>query len=215
MRLYLVRHGETESNRRGLALGQDDVPLNEHGLWQAERVGRALASEPLSAVYSSPLRRAPATAEAVAVHHGREVQVEERLHEMDHGDVDGLTGAEIQERFPEFLERWRHDDPADLRMPGGETFREAQVRMLAAAEDIASRHTESEVVVVSHNLSLHTLLCEALGVPLSAFRSFRIDLASLSVAELREGGTWSVVTLNERCHLAAAGDSPLVDDSNG
>ncbi|MCH7523280.1 MAG: histidine phosphatase family protein, partial [Chloroflexi bacterium] len=42
MRLYLVRHGETESNRRGLALGQDDVPLNEHGLWQAERVGRAL-----------------------------------------------------------------------------------------------------------------------------------------------------------------------------
>ena len=57
-------------------------------------------------------------------------------------------------------------------------------------------------------------IAEALGVPLSAFRSFRIDLASLSVAELREGDTWSVVMPNERCHLAAAGESPLVDESN-
>ncbi len=76
MRLYLVRHGETESNRRGLALGRDDVPLNEHGVWQAERVGRALASEPLVAAYSSPLRRALDTAGAVAGHHGREVHDE-------------------------------------------------------------------------------------------------------------------------------------------
>ena len=213
-RFLLLRHAETAGNAEGRTQGRRDPPLTERGRAQAALLGEALAAYHPVALYSSPASRARTTANEVARVCGLEVQVDERLHEMDHGDVDGLTGEEIQERFPEFLERWRHDDPADLRMPGGETFREAQVRMLAAAADIASRHTESEVVVVSHNLSLHTLLCEALGVPLSAFRSFRIDLASLSVAELREGDTWSVVMLNERCHLAAAGESPLVDESN-
>jgi probable phosphoglycerate mutase len=68
--LYLVRHGETESNRAGLALGRADVPLNEKGLWQAARVGEALAQEPIAAVYTSPLTRARQTAEPIAVHRG-------------------------------------------------------------------------------------------------------------------------------------------------
>src|SRR3990172_1857428 len=57
VRLFLVRHGETESNRLGLALGRSDVPLNERGRWQAERLAGALRGEPLAAVYSRPLRR--------------------------------------------------------------------------------------------------------------------------------------------------------------
>ncbi len=58
MRLLLVRHGETESNRLGLALGRADVPLNDRGRWQAQRLGSALVNAPLAAVYSSPLSRA-------------------------------------------------------------------------------------------------------------------------------------------------------------
>jgi broad specificity phosphatase PhoE len=77
--------------------------------------------------------------------------------------------------------------------------------------DIADAHPDAEAVIVSHNLALHTLLCHAMGIPLRAFRQFRIDLASLTVLEIVRADRWSVVTLNERCHLAD--EAPLREAS--
>ncbi|MEE9286098.1 MAG: histidine phosphatase family protein, partial [Dehalococcoidia bacterium] len=70
MHLFLIRHGETESNRLGLALGRADIPLNERGRWQAQRLARALAPETLAAIYSSPLSRSRNTAHPIAQRHG-------------------------------------------------------------------------------------------------------------------------------------------------
>jgi len=200
-RFLLLRHAETPSNAAGRTQGRSDLALTERGMRQAATVGLAIAPYRPQAVYSSPALRARLTAAEVSKFLGLDVVVDERLHEVDHGDVDSLTGEEIRERFPEFLERWRGPDVAELRMPGGESMRDAQQRMLDFARDAAARHPDAEVVAVSHNLALHALLTAALGAPLAAFRAFRIDLASLSVAELREGHRWAVVTLNERCHL--------------
>ena len=85
-------------------------------------------------------------------------------------------------------------------------MQDAQDRMLEAFNEFAERHGDADVVVVSHGMALKGLLTFALGVPLIAQRRFRIDLASLTVVERRvgEGGgepSWSVVTLNEQCHL--------------
>ena len=137
---------------------------------------------------------------------GLELAIDERLHELDHGDLDGRTIEDIRAEHGEFIERWRDEDIAELRFPGGETMGEAQERMLAALDEIAERNAECDVAVVSHNLALKSLLAHALGVPLTAARRFEIGLASLSVVELRPGQDgalpgWSVVTLNERCHL--------------
>ncbi|GAG43706.1 unnamed protein product, partial [marine sediment metagenome] len=79
MRLILVRHGETDTNKARLALGQADVELNEHGRWQAQRLAASLKREPIAAIYSSPLKRALATAEPIASSHGLEVQVDDGL----------------------------------------------------------------------------------------------------------------------------------------
>ncbi len=200
-RLLLLRHGETDSNVEGRSQGRRDVPLNARGRRQAEAVVETLREHAPVAAYSSPSARARATVAPAAAALGLEVVVEERLAELDQGELDGLTMQELRGRHSEFLEQWRGEDVAEARMPGGESMAEAQRRMVAAAESIAESHPDDSVILVSHNLALGALLCHALGVPLARFRRFRRDLASLSIVDVREGGEFVVVTLNERCHL--------------
>ena len=200
-RLLLVRHGETDSNAEGRTQGRRDVPLNERGRRQAAALAEMLREHAPTTVYSSPAGRARETAGAVAGALGLEVTIDERLAELDHSELDGLTGAEMRERYPEFLRRWRDEDPAELRIPGGESMGDAQIRMVAAAESIAKTHRDGTVVIASHNLALHALICHALGTPLASFRQFRQDLAALTILEVYDDGAFAVVTLNERCHL--------------
>jgi len=208
-RLYLVRHGETDGNAQGRTQGRRDVPLNETGRVQAAAVGAVVAAHAPAAVYASTSSRARETAAAIAAPLHLEVLADERLSEVDHGDLDGMTGEEMRERYADFIERWREDDGVDVPIPGGESLRQAQERIVAAVNAIVARHQGEGVAIVSHNLALRTLLCHALGVPLAAWRRFRLDLASVSVVEVRDGDRWAVVGLNERCHLTEPAPSPL------
>ena len=205
-RFLLLRHAEAEGNAAGQTQGRIDNQLTARGRRQAATVAHSLAPFEPVALYSSPASRARETAGVIARECGLELAIDERLHELDHGDLDGRTIEDIRAEHGEFIERWRDEDIAELRFPGGETMGEAQERMLAALDEIAERNAECDVAVVSHNLALKSLLAHALGVPLTAARRFEIGLASLSVVELRPGQDgalpgWSVVTLNERCHL--------------
>ena len=202
MRLFLVRHGETESNRLNLVLGRDDVPLNERGLWQAERVARALAREPLAAVYSSPLQRALDTARAVAAPHGLAVQIEQGLIEMDIGEADGLTLAEVGSRYPGLLEAWASEEGPDQPMPGGERLVDVQERAWAAVQDLAARHADETVAAVAHNFVILTLLVRVLGIRLAQFRRLRHSLAAVSVIDFLPARVL-LVRLNDTCHLEA------------
>lgn len=201
LRLFLVRHGQTDGNAEGRSQGLRDVPLNDLGRAQAAAVGTRLGSRALVAVYASPLARSVATAEAIAAPLGLEVRVDARLGELDYGDLDGLTGEELRRDYADFLEQWLEADPADLTMPGGESMREAQRRMVAATEAMVEQHPDGEVAVVSHNLATRAFLCYALGVPMASFRRFRHDLASFAEIERLSNGGWLVVRLNEHCHL--------------
>jgi broad specificity phosphatase PhoE len=202
--LLLLRHGETDRNAAGRSQGRADEPLNERGRAQAAAAGGALALLAPAAVYSSDASRARATAAAVAADCGLEVRVDPRLAELDHGELDGLTGAELRARYPEILETWRGPGGPALVLPGGESMEQAQRRMVAAATAIGEAHPGESVVVVSHNLALRTLLCEALGAPLTAARRLRLELCSLAIVELRAGEPWAVVALNRGCHLPGA-----------
>ena len=153
------------------------------------------------ALYSSPAGRARDTAAPLASALALDVQVDERLAELDQGALDGLSREELRRDHADFLRRWREEDPADVRMPDGESMADAQTRMVAALADVAAAHPDATVVVVSHNLATRALLCHALGVPLTAFPRFRHDLATLAVVDVTAEGGFTVVTLNERCHL--------------
>lgn len=214
-RFLLLRHAEATGNAAGQTQGRIDHELTDRGRRQAATVAAALAPYHPAALYCSSAARARSTAAAVAAACGLEAIADERLLEVDHGILDGLTGEQLREQHGAFLEQWRDRGASDLRFPGGESMGEAQARMLEALDDFAGRHPDADVVVVSHNLALKSLLAHALGVPLAAQRRFQLDLASLSVVERRpaedsaggeagEHGSaarWSVVGLNERCHL--------------
>jgi broad specificity phosphatase PhoE len=209
MRLILVRHGETEHNRGQITLGRADVPLNDRGRAQARALAASFATPP-AAVYTSPLSRALDTARAIAGE-GAPPIVEPALIEMDIGEMEHLTGAELRERYPDFLRQWMSAEAADARMPGGETLREVQDRAWAAVECMHAQHGDADVVAVTHNFVILTMLCRALNLPLAEFRRLRQALAAKSIIDVRDGWT-TLVQLNDNAHLIAA---DCADDLTG
>jgi broad specificity phosphatase PhoE len=117
--------------------------------------------------------------------------------------MEHLTGAELRERYPEFLRQWLSPQCGDARMPGGETLREVQDRAWEAIEELRAAH-EGDVVAVTHNFVILTLICKALGLPVAEFRRVRQALAARTVIEIGERGC-TLVQLNDQSHLAAAG----------
>jgi broad specificity phosphatase PhoE len=198
--LYLVRHGETDSNRRGLALGRADVPLNERGRWQARRLAEALAEARFSAVYSSPLGRALETARVIAAAQSLEVQSEDRLIEMDIGGADQLTFTEVRERFPGLLDAWAGDGGPNHPMPAGESLVQVQRRALEAVESLAELHRGETVCAVTHNFVILTLLTWVIGAEIAAFRRLRHGVGAVTIVEFNQGSA-RVRRLNDLCHL--------------
>ena len=199
--LYLIRHGETAHNRDGLGLGRDDVPLTLVGERQASVLGLRLADVPIDRVFSSPLGRARQTAEAVVGGRGIPIEIRDELIEMDVGKSDGLTIVEVQKRFPEFLDLWRSDDCAAVKMPGGESLADIAERIGPFLTEL--RETPDQAVaVVSHNFVLKVMLCRLLDLELSKFRGLTVDVASLTTVSLRDGRV-NVRALNDSCHLVS------------
>lgn len=203
MLLYLVRHGETESNRAGLALGRADVPLNERGLWQAGRLAEALAGEPFAAIYTSPLMRARQTADAIAERHGLSPVTEPGLIEMEIGEVEQMPFAEVRARYPGLLEAWAGADGPNQAMPGGERLVDVQERAWRTVKRLSTRHAEETVCAVTHNFVILTVLATALGTDLAHFRRIRHGLAAVSVIEMT-GDRVRVRRINDSCHLGGA-----------
>jgi broad specificity phosphatase PhoE len=199
--LYLVRHGETDSNRQGLALGRDDIELNDLGVRQVERLAEALTAADISAVYSSPLARTLRTAEAIAGRHGLRVQSKPGLIEMDIGEAEGLTFAEVRRRFPGLLETWVSDRGPESPMPGGERLVDVQKRAWEVVQSLRALHPEETVCAVTHNFVILTVLASALGVDLAGFRRFRHSVAAITELEVRPDRV-RVRRMNDVCHLA-------------
>ena len=203
MRLILVRHGETEHNKGGVTLGRFDAPLNERGLAQARAVATSFRRPP-DAIFSSPLKRALYTAELIGAETGVAVTTDDQLIEMDVGEMEHLSGAKLREQYPEFLRAWASSDAADARMPGGETLSEVQERAWSAVERVRAAHPDGEVVAVTHNFVILTLVCRSLHLPLGDFRRLRQALAAKTLIDIREE-TQTLLQLNDNSHLVAAG----------
>jgi phosphoserine phosphatase len=184
LRIHLARHAETEWNRVRRVQGISDVALNERGLAQAASLAARFAAEPIEAVYASPLARARQTAEAVAARHGLEVQIVADLSEFDQGVLEGRYLSDIAVEYPELLAAFAKQ-PGEVRIPGGETLAEVQVRAWRAFTYLLERHPQGSIVAVSHNMTLLTLLCRFLGMSLDRFR--RLTQSSTGVTSFERG----------------------------
>ena len=202
MRLLLFRHGETDHNAGRLALGRQDVPLNDRGRAQAQAIARAYGDGVgIAAIYSSPLQRAVATATPLANALGLAIEADPALIEMDIGEIEDKPLAAVREEYPDFVRRWLSDDCGDACMPVGESLRQVQERALQAVSSLRERHTEDTIAVVTPNFVALTLLCHVLRLPLARFRGIRQDLGAVSIIDFTPERT-TIVTLNDTCHLA-------------
>ena len=179
--IILARHGETDFNAREIFRGRADVPLNETGLKQARLLGEYLSREKIDVIYSSPLPRAVQTAEAVAAHHRREVNINDNLNDIDCGEWQGLSVSEVKERYTELYQDWL-DTPEQVRLPGGESLEDVRSRALPFVQD--ARCEEGKIVLVSHRVVHKVLMCGLLGLDNSSFWSFKIDTGGITRFEL-------------------------------
>lgn len=201
MRLLLVRHGETPYNREGRVQGQSQERLTPLGRRQAESAGRLLKGYIPHALYTSPLPRAVETAHIIAQHLALEPLILPNLAEMHLGEVDGLTIAELRQRYPAFLNAWRND-PATAVAPQGESLKDVQERVWQTVEDLLQRHPQDTVVAVSHNFAILALLTRALGLPLHGFRQFRLDPGGVVALSTGREGQWVLEAFNLREPMA-------------
>ena len=201
--IILIRHGETAWNRERRMQGQTDTPLSDIGRAQAEALGQRMATHPFSALYSSDLSRAYETAAAVARVSGREIRRDPALRERTFGIFEGLTYAEMAQRYPEEHARFLQRD-ADYAVPGGESPRQFYERGLTCINGIADAHPNECVVVVTHGMVLDTLHRAARNMSQTEKRDAPLYNASLNTLR-REGSTWREVSGGDITHLTEAG----------
>lgn len=204
MRLIIVRHGQTDHNRDAIALGRNDVPLNDTGLRQAEALAQRLSGENIAAIYASPLQRAARTADAIAARHDIPVISEDELIEMDVGELDGLAYPDIRKRFPGVIERWLGETGPEHPFPGGESLAQVADRAWNVVQRMAAAHSQDTVVVVTHNFVILCLLTCALGLDLARFRRLKHEVAAISILDF-SGERTTVLSVNDTCHLTGCG----------
>ena len=178
-RIIAIRHGETAWNVDTRIQGHLDIPLNDTGLWQARQLARALAGEPLSAIYASDLQRAHTTARAIAEATGAPLVPEPALRERSFGELEGRTFAEIEAELPEQARRWRQRDP-HFAPEGGETLVQLRERIAATTHRLAALHTGGLVVLVAHGGVLDVLYRLATGQELQAPRTWQLANAAIN-----------------------------------
>ena len=212
VRILLARHGETVFNVEGRWQGQSDSPLTARGLAQARALARALADEPIAAIYSSDLGRALDTAAEVAKLHQLTVTTDARLREIDTGAWTGKGRTEIAAEFPGGLEAWA-TQPTSMRLPGGETIFEAQERALAFFAErmppLAERmpaHAAQTVVVISHGAIGQAILVNAMGGTVQdLWLKQRVDNCQISRLEWTPSHGLKLLELSDVRHLEDVG----------
>ena len=198
-RFLLLRHGQTERSTIRAYSGRGDVPLTPTGEAQAALAAKRIAAiTGITAVVSSPLRRAVQTAEPVAAQLGLPVTVHSGLIEADYGDWEGLTFAEAAEADPELHARWLNDTA--IAPPGGESLDAVRRRVRKARDELIATHGASTIVVVSHVAPIKTFLAMALDAWPSVLFRLHLDLACLSIAEFYSDGA-AVSLANDTSHL--------------
>ncbi len=178
-RLIVIRHGETAWNVDTRIQGQLDIPLNNVGQWQAQRLGEALAGDPVGAIYASDLHRARQTAEAVARPHGLAVTTDAGLRERGFGRFEGMTFAQIDAELPEQARLWRTRDTA-FAPEGGESLIVFRDRVTQAVAAVAARHAGELVVLVAHGGVMDVLYRAATRQTLQAPRTWQLGNAAIN-----------------------------------
>ena len=196
----LLRHGQTPMSVQKRYAGRSDVPLTDLGVQQTAAAAKRLASAGLDVIVTSPLLRAVQTAEEVAAATGATVVTDDGFREADFGAWEGLTFAEVQERWPAEMAAWLADP--EVAPPGGESLAGVNERVTAALRRVLAARERQTVLVVSHVTPIKTLVAAALLAPPAALYRMHLDVAALSRIDWYADGPAVLRSFNDTGHLA-------------
>ena len=195
----LLRHGETPMSVQKRYAGRSDVPLTDTGVLQAAAAAKRLASAGIGVIVTSPLLRATQTAQEVAEVTGAPVVTDQGFRETDFGAWDGLTFAEVRQRWPAEVTTWLAD-PA-VAPPGGESLVEVGARVTEALHRVLTGHQQQTVLIVSHVTPIKTLVAAALLAPPAALYRMHLDVAALCEIDWYADGPAVLRSFNDTGHL--------------
>ena len=210
--LILIRHGETDWNRAMRFQGHSDVPLNDAGRAQAERLADRLATEPIDHAVASDLLRTRQTAAPTVARLGLALQTDAGLREQFFGEAEGLTAAELRETMPASWLRWL-DFRADRSLPGGESTRQFHTRSIAALRGVAAAHAGKTVLVVSHGGVLDMVFRTAQALSLDGPRMAEIPNAGFNRVRVDDHGAIAILAWAETGHLEGLPAQPVYDQT--
>jgi len=196
----LLRHGQTPMSVQKRYAGRTDVPLTEVGVQQAAAAAKRLASAGLGVIVTSPLLRAVQTAQAVAAVTGAAVVTDDGFRETDFGAWEGLTFAEVRERWPAEISAWLADP--EVAPPGGESFTDVSGRVAAALDRVLAARAGQTVLIVSHVTPIKMLVTAALLAPPAALYRMHLDVAALSEIDWYADGPAVLRSFNDTSHLS-------------
>jgi phosphoserine phosphatase len=199
-KLILTRHGHVEGIKPERFRGRRDLPLTEMGRRQAHATAERIAAigKP-AAIYTSPLSRCVATAQAIGAATGAEIHTDDRLNDIDYGAWQGLTPDEARSKWGEEIATW-YRAPHLANPPGGETLQVLSARAVAALQEFLRRHQNDCVAVVGHDSINRVILLHALDLPLSHYWRLKQDPCAINEL-LFADNVFSVMTINGVWHL--------------
>jgi broad specificity phosphatase PhoE len=199
LRLFVLRHGETEWSRERRFTGGRDLGLTPVGQRQAEAVAAALATTSLQAIYASPLEPARTSAEALAKPHRLSVRLDPRFAEMAFGGWEGFTLDEAAARTPALYEQWRRT-PGAVTPPEGESLVAVAARVADGMAALQAAHADETVALVTHAIVVRLIVLAALG--LDADRLWSVDASPGGLTEIEYRPGWVTVhRMNTVSHL--------------
>lgn len=197
VKVYLLRHGETEYNADGNRYcGHTDIDLTDKGYRQAKFVAGQLKDLKIDAVYSSPLKRAKITAEIAS--NGKEVIIDERLIELDFGLWEGKTKETFIPENPELWNNWMADPANNKAGETGESASELVKRLDDFYREILAKHAGETIMVVAHNGVNRFLMAHKLGMPLKNYRQLVQENSAITLIEFDQEGTMTLNLLNSK-----------------
>lgn len=194
LRLFLIRHGETEWNKQNRLQGHSDIPLSPEGIHQARVLMENSFFHRVDAIYSSDLARAKETANIIADKFNLKVKLVPELREMNYGDWEGRKISSLIMEFPKEFGKF-FTDPESCRPPNGETFLECQARVMIGIREIIANQDNKNIVIVSHGAAIRLIIGAVLDMPIH--KIWAISQVNMAVNILRvDEGDFTVELLN-------------------
>ena len=176
-KIYIIRHGLTESNKRKIYAGWGDEGLCEEGVVALFEIGRKLKEFKIERIFSSPIRRAIQTGEVINSFLNKRIEIEKNLKEMKMGAWEGLSENEVAERFPSEWEIW-NSRPSKLKIDDRETLEELQIRALNGIRRISEDLDRSRILAVTHVAIIRVLMIYYNNLCLDDYRKIDVPNAA-------------------------------------